>query len=239
MKALVLIVFLNGLSLMGLAQANSFLFGPSVGIDQFLAKPKPVNTAGFDKNTLIHYKSNYLYGVEAAYSMSRILLNARLLTTRRMYELKGIHPLITGPFPFHVSVQARYVAVPLTVSYLIKTVDKLHVYAGVGVVPEWIIGDFNLTSYAVGGVGSSGSGYPLAPETPTTPFSLGGSLQLIARYDISKRWTLLAQPTFHYFSNRNTPFVPTNNSSFSLSTSIAYRLYKMPQKTHDVYYPTN
>jgi hypothetical protein len=224
MKFLFINLLLFCCSRVTIAQNNTFTFGPAIGLDQFISTPKPAPPSSpgaiIDKNTLIHYKTGLLYGLEASYSLKRLLVNARLLTTKRLYEVTSFINYDPN-FPVRVAVKARYYSLPFTVSYLLKHTDRSQLYAGVGLVPEWISGDFNRVSYAVAG---SGRAYQLEPEQPTKAFSLGSSIQMVGRYSVSRHLLLQAQPAWHYFQQINTPFATTDNSSFSLSISVAYKL---------------
>ncbi|MFD2938326.1 hypothetical protein [Spirosoma flavum] len=170
----------------------------------------------------IKYKAGFLFGVDGSYQVSRFLINARLLTTKRIYQAITQYQFGSGPTTTGaVVVGAHYLFVPLTVSYLIKSGKRLQLYAGGGIVPEWISGSFDRKSFDIYG---SGHFIILSPEKPTKPFSVGSCLQLTGRYDLDSRFILQVQPAFYYFSKVETPFSTTDNSSFRVSASVCYRL---------------
>lgn len=218
MKLILPIFLLEYLVSVTYAQTASFTVGPVIGLDQFLSNPKPVTGPNIAKNTAVDYKTGLLYGIEGTYLLKHVLLNARLLTTRRVYDVTSLYQ--SNPkYPVRVTVKARYYSSPITISYFLKTIHGIQLYGGMGVVPEWINGNFDRTSYDILG---SGNFINLEPERPEKVFMLGGSLQVIGRYKVNEQFVLQAQPALHYFKDAQTPFATTNNSAFSVTVSISY-----------------
>ncbi|WP_177236826.1 hypothetical protein [Spirosoma endophyticum] len=173
----------------------------------------------------IKYKAGFLYGLQGTYKLDRWLVDACLVVTKRVYQVITQYQFGSGTTRITstgaVEVAAQYFSVPLTVSYLIKTIKQVQIFAGGGIIPEWIQGSFSRKSFDIYG---SGHFIMLDPEKPANAFSMGGCLQLTGRYALDSRFVLQVQPAFHYFSKRDTPFTATDNSSFKLSASVCYRL---------------
>ena len=207
------------------AQPGSITIGPVLAVDQFLSSPKPVTNPAVAKNTAVTYNPGFMYGIEGSFVINQCLIDARLMTTNRSYDVISelqVSPGSSSSFlPVRVSVKARYYSIPLTVSYHITTQNHIQIFAGAGVVPEWISGSFSRTSYDILG---SGRSIRLDPEAPAKAFAIGGSLQLIGRYEVIPQFLVQIQPAFHFFSKAQTPFATTDNSSFSVGLSVGYRL---------------
>ena len=225
MKGTALLLCVICLSQMVYAQPRRITVGPVVGVDQFLSSPKPVTSLTVAKNTAVTYNPGLSYGIEGTFAHNKFLIDARLLTTNRSYDVTSelqLSPGSSSPLlPVRVSVKARYYSLPLTVSYRITTQNHIQIFAGAGIVPEWISGAFSRTSYDILG---SGRATRLDPENPAKAFAIGGSLQVIGRYELSPRFLAQIQPAFHFFSKVQTPFATTDNSSFSVGLSVGYRL---------------
>ncbi len=204
-----------------------------MGIDQFLSKPVSVNiNPTVIRPSTITYKAGFMYGIQGSYLLNRLLINASLLTTKRVYDVTGQYRLGVGSssilLPALVEVKARYYSFPITVSYLVKTVsnigcnhNNIQLFVGAGIVPEWISGSFARESYDVYG---SGNVLILDPEKPIKSSLLGSCMQVTGRYNLSQRLVLQAQPSLYYFRTISTPFASTNNSSFRMLASVSYRL---------------
>ncbi|MFD2937561.1 hypothetical protein [Spirosoma flavum] len=207
------------------AQDSSFTVGPVIGVDQFLSADSPLNDPASITPTYIRYKAGFMYGVEGSYRINRLLIDARLLSTKRVYQVISQYQFGSGPNSTTstgaVEVAAQYISLPLTISYRLKTIKHIQLFAGGGIVPEWINGSFARKSFDIYG---SGHFVRLEPEKPAKPFSVGGCLQLTGRYDLDARFILQVQPAFYYFSKVGTPFATTDNSSFRVSASVCYRL---------------
>ena len=207
------------------AQDSTFTLGPVIGVDQFLSAPVQLTGPTIVLPGSIKYKAGFLYGLQGTYKLDRWLIDARLMTTKRVYQVITQYQFGSGSTPITstgaVEVAAHYLSAPLTVSYLIKTFKHVQLFAGGGIVPEWIQGSYTRKSFDIYG---SGHFIWLDPEKPATAFSMGGCLQLTGRYDLDSRFVLQVQPAFHYFSKLDTPFAATDNSSFKLSASVSYRL---------------
>lgn len=220
MKLLIVIFCMISIETTSYGQNGNFSIGPAIGVDQFLSKPQPINDPNVNKNTAIIYKPGLLYGIECSYLFNKALINTRILTTKRTYDATSTYN--NNPqLPIRVSVIGRYYSFPTTFSYLIKSINKVQVFFGAGIVPEFIDGSFDRLSYDIFG---SGRVLQLDPEEPAKKFSMGGSLQVIGRYSVNKSILVQIQPALHYFSKIETPFATTNNSSFSLSISANYYL---------------
>ena len=222
MRFISLLLLICCINLTLCAQQNRFTIGPAIGVDQLFSPDYPLTGPAIIFPTSIRYKAGFLFGVDGSYQVSRFLINARLLTTKRIYQVitqyqYGSGPTTTGA----VVVGAHYLFAPLTISYLIKSGKRLQLFAGGGIAPEWIIGSFDRKSFDIYG---SGRFTILDPEKPTKPFSVGSCLQLTGRYDLKSRFVLQVQPAFYYFSKVETPFATTNNSSFRVSASVCYKL---------------
>lgn len=210
------------------AQNKIFSVGPTIGVDHFLSGPIPLTNFNNVDGSTTKYNPGYLYGLEVNYANKRILLNARLLTTRRVYEVSG--PYYYNPsLLVRVAVKAHYYSFPLMISYKLKTIQQFGIYAGVGLAPEWISGQFTSTSYDILG---SGVAFSLNPQKPNNSFQMGGSLQIVGRYAVNQRLILQLQPMVHYFRKMDTPFAKTDNSSLSISLSLSYTLNKVKSQLY-------
>ena len=109
------------------AQDSSFTIGPVIGVDQFLSPDSPVTGPAIIYPTSIRYKAGFMSGLEGTYRMNRLLINARLLATKRVYQGFTQYQFGSGlnstTSTGAVEVAAHYLSVPVT-----GVVDTVGVY---------------------------------------------------------------------------------------------------------------
>ena len=221
MKSLRLVTWiaLVGLGLSAQAQTKRFFLGHAVSVDQFSSRPKT------DPPSNIRYVNAISYGIDLSYLTGRVLLDARLLTAQRNYDLRTNWQAADGNDPgllSRIRLSTRYYSLPIGLSYRLTTGHRLEVFAGIGALVEWMPQSFSRESYNLLGQPSSAT---LSDPVTTKSFALGGSFQAKVRYHLSEHFLVQLEPAVHFFSAVQTPYISGNKTGLSASLSLGYALF--------------
>lgn len=223
MKALYLLTWMGliGLALSTNAQTPTkrLFLGPALAVDHFSSRPQ--TNAPSD----IRYTTAISYGIDLSYLTGRILLDARLLTAQRSYDLRTNIQAVELNDPLLLSrirLSTRSYSLPVGISYRLTTGHRVHVFAGVGALAEWMPQSFNRESYNLLSQPSSAT---LADPVTTKSFTLGGRFQAQVRYHLNERIFVQLEPAVHFFPKVQTPYISGNKTGLSALLSLGYALF--------------
>lgn len=201
-------------------QNRSVMVGPVISYDHYAIKL--VNTY----SSTVKYPITISCGLEYSYSANRILIGVKALTAKRVYALTRYtqplnpsNPTVTS----RIEVSARYFTLPITLSYQLIRTNRLRLYAGVGLVTEWVPGTFSGELFDSQG----NSSLIDLPDTGVGHNNLvvGGNIQGVARYYLTDNLVVQLEPTFRFFPEIQTPYTLGNRKGFNTLLTVAFKLH--------------
>ncbi len=199
------------------AQNRYWSLGPVVSLDQYKVNlPSGVNGAAIKNPVALSY------GVDLSYTVKQLLFDVKILTSKREYRYSQTYPITSSPnITTYSTITARYLLIPVTVSYRLIAGNRFNVFAGVGAIGEWLPGSFK--SYKTNKDGMILSEPGANADTEQT-FRLGGNAQVVFRFSLSNKLLFSLEPSYHLVSRVAVPVGYTNRNAFSGLLSVAYKL---------------
>lgn len=222
MKSLHLLSLLSlvGFGLSAQAQTRGLFVGPAVSLDQFTRSQAQTN-----QSADIRYVSSISYGIDVSYQTNRIILDARLLTAQRSYDLlTNFRPIdINDPLLLaRVRVSTRSYALPIGLSFRLTQNSRVQVFAGIGALTEWMPGPFSRKSFDLLDRPSMRT---IFDPVNTQTFAFGGSVQAKVRYPLTDRLLVQFEPAVRYFPSVQTPYVSYDKTGVSALLSMGYSVF--------------